>query len=296
MKVMLENREGHKEFNVHPDWYKNRKPGISAMIRCGNEEKWIVPCLESIMPFFDEVIVTVGPVGTSRDGTLNVLAEYQQGLPEGSYFYHYKDRRKLLVLEYPFSLREKDPPPDSVNDKSYYYNWTLSKTTHQIVAKWDVDMQMIDVPRLYAAVIRKNIVRLRGYNIVETDPYYLSKTNPMEHYEPRFMRINKHMHYVQAPSYMPKPVHGRELFTYDAASLIPNPKLWHATDMPLWLYLYRVYNALTKKDLYFKTPAFIHTKYLKLKENPEASWAPNWKEEIEKGEKLYIETNEKDHR
>lgn len=276
MNMPLENREGHKEFDIRPDWYKNRCTGVSAMIRCGNEEKWIVPCLQSIMPFFDEVVVTVGPVGTSKDRTLDVIAEYRDRLPDG----------KLLVFEYPFSLREKDPPADSVNDKSYYYNWTLSKTSYQIVAKWDVDMQMIDVPGLYDLVMKKNIVRLKGYNVVETEPYYLSKVNPIEHYEPRFMRINKYMHYIRAPDYMPKPVHGRELFTYDAAGLLPNLKLWHATDLPLWLYLYRVYNAVTKKDLYLKTPAFIHTKYLKLKEDPDASWAPNWKDEIVRGERL----------
>jgi len=276
VNMPLENREGHKEFDIRPDWYKNRCTGVSAMIRCGNEEKWIVPCLQSIMPFFDEVVVTVGPVGTSKDRTLDVIAEYRDRLPDG----------KLLVFEYPFSLREKDPPADSVNDKSYYYNWTLSKTSYQIVAKWDVDMQMIDVPGLYDLVMKKNIVRLKGYNVVETEPYYLSKVNPIEHYEPRFMRINKYMHYIRAPDYMPKPVHGRELFTYDAAGLLPNLKLWHATDLPLWLYLYRVYNAVTKKDLYLKTPAFIHTKYLKLKEDPDASWAPNWKDEIVRGERL----------
>ena len=286
MNIPLENREGLKEFDIRQDWYKNRKPGISAMIRCGNEEKWIVPCLESIMPFFDEIIVTVGPIGTSKDGTLDILAEYQQGLPENTYFHHYKGKDKLFVLEYPFSLREKDPPSDSVNDKSYYYNWTLSKTTYQIVAKWDVDMQMINIPGMYNIIMKKNIVRLKGYNVVETNPYYLSKTNPIEHYEPRFFRINKYMHYVQAPWYMPKPVHGRELFAYDAAGLIPDIKLWDAIEMPFLLYLYRVKNALMKKDVYFKEPAFIHTKYLKLKEDPDSSWAPNWREEIVRGERL----------
>jgi hypothetical protein len=278
MQVHLENREGHKEFNVRSDWHKNRKPGISAMIRCGNEEKWIIGCLESILPFFDEIIITIGPVGGFQDKTKDVIGDFN-----GS-------REKIKVYDYPFSLREKDPPPDSVHDKSYYYNWTLSLTHHEIVAKWDVDMQMIQsmIPELYRLAMEKNVVRLKGYNIVETEPYCLSKTNPIEHYEPRFFKINKYIHYVQAPSFMPKPVHGRELFTYDAAGLIPNIKVWDAIEMPFWLYCYRVYNALTKKDLYLEKPAFIHTKYLKLKEDSDASWAPNWKEEVEKGERLWL--------
>jgi len=279
MNMPLNNREGYEEFNIRPEWYEKRNLGISAMIRCANEEKWIVDCLDSITPFFDEIVVTVGP---SKDKTLDVLKRYQE------------ERCAMLeVYEYPFSITKPDAEPDSVHDKSYYYNWTLSKTTRQIVAKWDADMIMFDnlgkLARLHKAVFKANVVRLKGYNVVETKPYYLSKLNPIEHYEPRFFRINKYMHYVQAPSFMPKPVHGRELFTYDAAGLIPHVKEWRAIDMPTWLYLYRVYNAATRKDVYWKEPAFIHTKYLKLKENPSASWAPEWEKEIQRGEKLELE-------
>jgi hypothetical protein len=291
MNMPLKNREGHQEFDIRPDWYKNRKPGISAMIRCGNEEKWIIGCLKSILPLFDEIIITIGPVGSFQDKTKDVIEEYKRNLPgDGIYFNRFDSREKIKVCDYPFSLREKDPPPDSVNDKSYYYNWTLSLTHHEVVAKWDVDMQMIQsmIPELYRLALWKNVVRLKGYNVVETEPYYLSKTNPIEHYEPRFFKIKKYIHYVQAPSFMPKPVHGRELFTYDAASLIPNIKIWDAIEMPFWLYLYRVYNAVMKKDLYLDKPAFVHTKYLKLKEDPDASWAPNWTEEVEKGERLWL--------
>jgi glycosyltransferase involved in cell wall biosynthesis len=282
----LKNREGLKEFNISPDWYKHRKPGISAMIRCANEAKWVVPCLDSILPFFDEIVITVGP---STDRTREVIDEYVRTLPNDSCFQHYRGRNKVRVFDYPFSLREPDPEPDSVNDKSYYCNWTLSKTTYGVVAKWDFDMQMIPIPDFYNIAMRKNIVRIRGYNVVKTNPYYLSKINPIEHYEPRFIRITKDMHYVQAPRFMPKPVHGRELLTYDAAGLIPHFREWYAIRMPPRLYLYRIYNALTKKDLYFKMPIFIHTKFLKLKEDPDASWCPNWKEEIMPGERLILE-------
>ena len=280
MNMPLENREGFTEFNIRKDWYRNRKPGISAMVRCGTEERWICDCLKSILDFFDEIVITIGPVGTIRDRTREVVDDFIKEVVRS------KGTSKVKVYDYPFSLREKDPPPDSVNDKSYYYNWSLSKTNYEIVAKWDVDMQMIPIPNLYDIAMKKNIVRIKGYNVVETNPYYLSKINPIEHYEPRFIRISKYMHYVQAPNFMPKPVHGRELFTYDAAALIPNMRIWHAIDMPLWLYLYRLYNAFTNKDLYFKRPVFIHTKFLKLKEDPDSSWCPNWREEIKKGEKL----------
>jgi hypothetical protein len=286
----LVNREGQREFNIRPDWYRNRKPGISAMVRCGNEEKWILDCLKGILYFFDEIVVTVGPVGTKQDKTIELVEQFRDGLPVGSWYTRDNDRSKVKVYDYPFSLREKDPPADSVNDKSYYYNWTLSLTHHQIVAKWDVDMLMIHSMEgmLRRLAETKNVLRLQGYNVVEEAPYYLSAAEPIEHYEPRFFRINKYIHYVQAPEFMPKPVHGRELFTYDAAGLIPNPKLWDAIEMPFWLYLYRVWNAIMRKDLYLKQPAFIHTKYLKLKEDPDSSWCPERDERLKKGEKLEL--------
>ena len=255
-KQHFNNRENFVEYNISPSWYKDRKPGISAMLRVGNEEEWIGPCLESIIPFFDEIIISLD----CSDKTREIIQSFSS--------------KKIKVYDYPFRLGAVDgiSHPDSLHDQAYYYNWTLSKTTKTHVSKWDADMIML--PDLYpfkSLIQSKNVVRVFGYNVASLNPPQLIQTFPFETEEVRFFKVNKHMIYRQpsaqeikfywhnfiAPS-------RAEVFAYDRAGLpkiFTRPKDWLFSNP--YLHYYRLSNILLKKEVTIKNPMYIHTKYIK---------------------------------
>ena len=266
--MILKNREGLEEYYIPEDWYKNRAPGISAMIRVKDEEEWIGPCLESILPFFDEIII--GLDGSDR--TRDIIKSFHAA--------------KIKVFDYPYFLWSVDGKsyPDSIHDRAYYSNWLLSKTTKQIICKWDGDMVMLpcayeDGLKLIAE--KKNVVRICGYNPIAIDPVFiLSRFKPMDQFEVRFFKINKHLFFIQnneegsLENGVPLPVAQYEKFTYDMTGMtkVFNPINWIKTSSSL--HCYRIKNFITKQDKYVKKPMFIHTKYLKknLRKDRKADW------------------------
>ena len=83
-----ENIEGFTDFNIKSDWYKNRKPGLSAVIRCCGEEQWIGVCIESILPFFDEIIVTL--TDCEQDHSEDIIKSFKS--------------KKIKIFKYPFKI------------------------------------------------------------------------------------------------------------------------------------------------------------------------------------------------
>jgi hypothetical protein len=53
--MKINNLENMREYNIRID--TNRKKGISAMMRVGNEEEFIKASILSTIDFFDEIIV-----------------------------------------------------------------------------------------------------------------------------------------------------------------------------------------------------------------------------------------------
>ena len=53
--MKINNSENMYEYNIHID--TNRKKGISAMMRVGNEEEFIKASILSTIDFFDEIIL-----------------------------------------------------------------------------------------------------------------------------------------------------------------------------------------------------------------------------------------------
>lgn len=126
------NREGLEEWNIPEHHLTRRKLGLSAMVRLKDEETWIGPCLQSILPWFDEIVCVLQPC---TDATEAVIRTF--------------DSPKIVIRHYPFDSYPMGPghdqcPADSVSASAYYYNWSLAQTTRTHVCKWDGDMVAMD--------------------------------------------------------------------------------------------------------------------------------------------------------
>lgn len=271
--MIRENREGQSKYNIDPDWYADREHGISAMLRVGNEEEWIGPCLESILGFFDEIVITID----CDDRTLDVIETF--------------DSPKIDVYEYPFDINPNGPghdeyPADSVHDRAYYYNWSLAQTTKTHVSKWDADMILLPEYATEAfrkLVLSKNILKMSGWEVVSRDFDRISSNNPTTGKEVRFFKVNRRLHYEQGDVC--------ERFTY--------PEPWRGlVDKPL-LAAYRFWNLVSGREEHISDPVYLHTKHVK--SSDKQAWPSNWEEmdhfqrieeRKEEGEPLEIEVPE----
>lgn len=130
--MRFKNREGREAWNIRADHVARRRPGLSAMVRLKDEQTWIGACLESILPWFDEIVCVLQPCS---DDTEAVIRSF--------------DSPKIVIRPYPFDSYPMGPghgfcPDDSVYSSAYYYNYSLSQTTRTHVCKWDGDMVAMD--------------------------------------------------------------------------------------------------------------------------------------------------------
>jgi len=247
--MIRKNREGYDEYTIPADWHADRDRGISAMLRVGNEEEWIGPCLESIVDFFDEIVITIG----CDDRTRDIIETF--------------DSPKIDIYEYPFEPNPNGPghdeyPEDSVYDRAYYYNWSLAKTTKTHVSKWDADMIMLPeyaTESFRQRVLEKNVVKMRGWEVVDETFEYISKTNPTTGKEVRFFRVHPSLYYEQGTVC--------EEFTY------PDPE--EGLRSPVRA-IRRAWNLLTGNEIHIDEPTFLHTKHIK--SSDKQAWPDNWEE------------------
>ena len=132
-----------------------RPLGISAFVRCKNEEEYIVASLMSAYRIFDEIVVILN---NSSDRTRELIQ------------FLMKNRPKIRLLEYPnqcapagvgyFDKVVADPEASLAK----YYNWCLEQTSFSHVCKWDGDM--IGLPTLED--VRRD---LDSYDAVAFDGY-----------------------------------------------------------------------------------------------------------------------------
>ncbi len=244
-KMATENIEGYTDYNIGKEWYKNKKPGLSAVIRCCGEERWIGACIESSLPLFDEIVVTLTEV--EGDRTEDIVNSFHSP--------------KITLIKYPFKIsnqKKKFVECDSVHQFSYYTNWSLSKTTRSHVsARWDADHILrseFATKSFRDFILSKEKVRVRSFNVVTPDFKYLSKEMPYQSYHVRFERVNPYLYFTgnsDATTYLGWP----QLFSV---------KRW--LDFPVQQ-AQVVYFRLTCKDVSIKDPVFFHTKFLKFHEN-----------------------------
>ena len=150
-----------------------RPSGISAFVRCKNEEEYIVASLMSIHRIFDEIVVILN---NSTDRTRELVTDL------------ITDHSKIRLVEYDSECAAAGPgyleavtnsPERSI---ARYYNWCLEQTTCSHVCKWDGDM--IALPSIAEArtmIDTNDVVLFDGYDVLNE---YTTD------YEPRIFRYD----------------------------------------------------------------------------------------------------------
>ena len=243
--MVFENIEGHTEFNIQPDWYKNRKPGVSAVIRCYGEERWIGPCIESCLSLFDEILVTITDV--KGDRTKDIVKGFES--------------KKIKLLEYPFRLQPQNRglmSCDSVHQFSYYTNWGLSKTTYShVAARWDADHILrpeFATKQFHEYILSKTNVRVRAFNVVSDDFRFLSKTHPYQSFHVRFAKVQPYLYFTGDSDFA----------TYYGIPQWFKPWYWKRFPRQQ---IMSIKNRMLFRDGKIDEPIFFHTKFLKMKED-----------------------------
>lgn len=147
-----ENIEWIKEFNIDKNAFdfNKRKKWISLFARLKNWENFLEITIESNINFVDEIILVDN---NSSDNTKEICIMMQKKYTDKIKFYEYTP--EVYPVWHEKWTKIKD---NSVNALSYYYNWTLSKTTYKYVAKLDDDIVVYDEKLLKSITdnIRKN--------------------------------------------------------------------------------------------------------------------------------------------
>ncbi len=136
------NIESIKEFNIDKNSFnpKYRKNWISFFSRLKNAEDFLYETVISHEPFADEIILVDN---NSTDNTKQICLDLVKEFPNKIKFYEYTNE------VYPvWDNRWDKKNNNSIHSLSYYYNWTMAKTTYKFVAKLDDDMIIFDKTNL----------------------------------------------------------------------------------------------------------------------------------------------------
>ena len=138
-----------------------RPMGLSAVMRCKNEEEYVVASILSIYRIFDEIVVVLN---NSTDRTRRLIEDLLL------------DRPKIRLLEYANECSPIGPgyyervvakPEGSL---ARYYNWCLDQTSFSHVCKWDGDMIATPVFEQVRALIESSdVVMFDGYDVLGKD-------------------------------------------------------------------------------------------------------------------------------
>jgi glycosyltransferase involved in cell wall biosynthesis len=135
-----------------------RPLGLSAVMRCKNEEEYIVASIMSIYRIFDEIVVVLN---NSTDRTRQLIEE------------SLRDHPKVRLLEYSSECSGVGPgyyenvlaKPETSLAK--YYNWCLDQTRFSHVCKWDGDMIATPVLEQVRTLIESSeVVCFDGYDVL----------------------------------------------------------------------------------------------------------------------------------
>ena len=239
------NKEGHAHYFIGSNWDKTRKPGICAMMRSFNDERWIGPVIESILPFFDEIVVAYTDGG---DRTKKILESFESP--------------KIKICEYPFKLKINVRDWKSVYNLAYFSNWGLSKTSYTHYSPWDADMILL--PKYCNKewkdyILAHDVVHVRGYNIATSDFKYMSVDIPFITHDIRFIKLNKHIFYECTKK-------DYEEWSYRGLKQLFNPLRWFTHTHTQFQ---RISNWFFNEDVSILESMYLHTKPLIMAEGIE---------------------------
>jgi len=238
-RFFSKNFEKIESYYLNPNFYKNRKHGLSAIMRIKNDENWIFYAIVSILEHVDEIIVVLQ---NCTDNTEEIV----RGIKSD----------KIKIYYYPFdsfpsSENHINYLKNSVFNRAYYYNFALSLSSYSYAWKWDGDHAAFeDRVKEIREIVDSNqydIIHYKGYDIYGEDLKFLCKEEFCAN-EPSIFKVNKKTFYFSSKIY--------EEFSYP---------------LNIGLKKLKIYN--------YEKPLFIHFKYAKGNENVGRGWTKKWKEE-----------------
>lgn len=169
-------------YNIHIEPSK-LKPGVSGFMRVKNDAQYIEGCVESCISALDELIIVWNDCS---DNSAKVIEEVRMKYPSKIKTFEYKPKVYSVNLtkeEYEFIKAE---PDSSDHLLCNYYNFALSKVTHQYAMKIDADQyyypeklkKWCDVCR--STHTRLSVAVLLGFIIWGARLYFDRKTQKSE--------------------------------------------------------------------------------------------------------------------
>lgn len=131
---ILNNIEWFTEYNIPIWWfYEKKQKWISWIARLKNADHFLELCIESHLPFLDELILVDNQ---SADKTKEICKKLAKKYP------------KIKFYEYPFNVfppseNNDKIPANSVHSLAYYYNRCFSKSKYSHVMKVDDDNLLV---------------------------------------------------------------------------------------------------------------------------------------------------------
>lgn len=126
--------------------FTKKKSWIAMYARLRNASDFIIPSVESNLPFFDEIILMEN--GWSTDDTIDKCTFLQKKYPQKIRFFIYEPEVHKL-----FSEEHKTCPNNSIHNFSYASNYLLSKVSYKYAVKLDDDHLWI--PKKISATTKK---------------------------------------------------------------------------------------------------------------------------------------------
>lgn len=150
-----------------------RPLGLSAFLRCKNEEEYIVACILSAYRVFDEIVVILN---NSTDRTRELVEDLMT------------DHPKIRLTDYANECAPAGPGYLEIVQRhperslAAYYNWSLQQTRFSHVCKWDGDMIALPAFAGVRELIAANdVVAFSGYDVLDL---------PTVDYEARIFRYD----------------------------------------------------------------------------------------------------------
>lgn len=116
--------------------WKNRKNGVSGVLRVKNEEAFIEACVESCISALDELIITYNDCTDNSEAEIEKI---QKKYPDKIKVYKYTPN----IIAFNLTEKEyndiKNAPENSVHLFANYSNYALSKSSYKYVMKIDAD-------------------------------------------------------------------------------------------------------------------------------------------------------------
>jgi len=131
----LHNEENETSYIIAENDFDQttKKDGITALWRFKNSEDFLEICIQSILPFVDEVIMLVDQ--NSTDNTDAICKKLAAEFSEKCKYYAY------TAEVYPWNHPKYNSTSDnSIHSLSYFYNFCMSKSSYKYVMKFDDDM------------------------------------------------------------------------------------------------------------------------------------------------------------